>query len=509
MRAWQFIQPAIAAVIVCLPTFAADARYRDAKPIPHAHNALDVTYRPNRITGAVEDRWVKLNVHWPKDAKPDQRYPFILFVHGGGYGGGDKDQNFCKDAMHKALQQGFAVGNLNYILGRDIFPQVFYDYHAAVRFLRKNARKYHINPNRMGAWGFSAGGWLSSSATFCEPGDLLELGTKSATTEWLPITHERNEIILRRIARPDKKGNLRPALPMHHPRPIYSSCSARIQALQADFNQFENNLSPATPAICTYVGIGGVSKLDQPAKAAGVTYFPLEIDHPRKKWKGARAVHVPDLKTPTPSPIDGKPIELSDRVLLWFKKVLVYEAATPVPEIRPNRRVFTDKTQIQIVMPTDDAAVHYTMDGTEPTKRSPKWTAPIAIDRNMTFKAFAVRPGMQPSRVATARFIKGRVPPTITGPNTLPASRVEQPFSVRFTVNSDDRIFWHLSAHHKPQDHRTKVTFAEYSGLSFDQQTGVLSGTPKRTGVYTLQVHAAWKPGELADVRTYMLRVHP
>lgn len=49
-------------------------------------NALDQVYLPHRLTNVGQDRWVKLNVHWPKGLKENERRPGILFGHGGGYG---------------------------------------------------------------------------------------------------------------------------------------------------------------------------------------------------------------------------------------------------------------------------------------------------------------------------------------------------------------------------------------------------------------------------------------
>ena len=59
------------------------------------------------------------------------------------------------------LRRGFAVASINYRLSQQaVFPAQIQDCKAAVRFLRKNADKYHLNPDHFGAWGASAGGHL-------------------------------------------------------------------------------------------------------------------------------------------------------------------------------------------------------------------------------------------------------------------------------------------------------------------------------------------------------------
>ena len=59
------------------------------------------------------------------------------------------------------LSEGYAVASINYRLSKHaIFPAQVEDCKAAVRWLRKNASKYGVNPNRFGAIGGSAGGYL-------------------------------------------------------------------------------------------------------------------------------------------------------------------------------------------------------------------------------------------------------------------------------------------------------------------------------------------------------------
>lgn len=60
-------------------------------------------------------------------------------------------------------QAGYVVANIDYRLGPDHrFPAQIEDCKAAVRWLRANAKKYKIDPERIGVIGFSAGGHLVS-----------------------------------------------------------------------------------------------------------------------------------------------------------------------------------------------------------------------------------------------------------------------------------------------------------------------------------------------------------
>ena len=76
---------------------------------------------------------------------------------------GDKADGAGLTGVDQLLAAGYAVASINYRLsGEAIYPAQIYDAKAAVRFLRANAAKYNLNPDKFGAWGASAGGNLVS-----------------------------------------------------------------------------------------------------------------------------------------------------------------------------------------------------------------------------------------------------------------------------------------------------------------------------------------------------------
>jgi acetyl esterase/lipase len=84
--------------------------------------------------------------------------PVVLWVHGGGWTSGSKDGGGPALFL---VRSGFAVAAINYRLSSEaIFPAQIEDCKAAVRWLRANAATYHLDGNRIGAWGSSAGGHL-------------------------------------------------------------------------------------------------------------------------------------------------------------------------------------------------------------------------------------------------------------------------------------------------------------------------------------------------------------
>ena len=99
-----------------------------------------------------------LDLYLPK-TKPGP-FPLIIWIHGGSWMYGDKGEN-CLPA--RDMSDEFAVASVNYRYTTDAtFPAQINDCKAAVRFLRANAAKYRIDPNRFGVWGSSAGGYLAA-----------------------------------------------------------------------------------------------------------------------------------------------------------------------------------------------------------------------------------------------------------------------------------------------------------------------------------------------------------
>jgi len=105
----------------------------------------------------VNGKELKLDLFVPKaGAGP---YPAVVYVHGGGWSGGNKTQ-FHRHAAHMATK-GFVGACVQYRLsGEAIYPAALDDVKAAVRWMRANAKQYQVRADRIGAAGGSAGGHL-------------------------------------------------------------------------------------------------------------------------------------------------------------------------------------------------------------------------------------------------------------------------------------------------------------------------------------------------------------
>jgi acetyl esterase/lipase len=142
--------------------------------------------------GKGSGRAMRLDLYLP--GKSDKPLPLIIWIHGGAWMGGSKDG---PSPALRFTAHGYAVAHAGYRLSQEAtFPAQIYDCKAAVRWLRANAAKYNLDPNRFVAWGSSAGGHLAAllgaSGGVAElegdDNDLKESSRVQAVVDWFGPT---------------------------------------------------------------------------------------------------------------------------------------------------------------------------------------------------------------------------------------------------------------------------------------------------------------------------------
>lgn len=85
----------------------------------------------------------------------------IVIIHGGGWRSGNRTQHYPL-AQHLA-DLGYVCFTPEYRLSTEaLYPAAVYDIKAAVRWVKKNAKKYNIGTSKITVLGFSAGGELAA-----------------------------------------------------------------------------------------------------------------------------------------------------------------------------------------------------------------------------------------------------------------------------------------------------------------------------------------------------------
>ena len=119
--------------------------------LPGVRVYKDLSYVPNGHERQMLDLYVPEN--------PDGPLPLIVWIHGGGWRYGSKEG--CPSLPW--ARKGYVVASIDYRLSQDAcFPAQIKDCKAAIRWLRTHAAEYKIDPDRVAAWGVSAGGHLAS-----------------------------------------------------------------------------------------------------------------------------------------------------------------------------------------------------------------------------------------------------------------------------------------------------------------------------------------------------------
>ena len=111
---------------------------------------------------------LQLDVAVPPNATASSPAPAVVWVHGGGYSTGSKEDTY--DSVLSYARAGYVAATINYRLtpDNDRSPEVreraithaVEDMMNAVRFLKVNAAVFHIDPSRIAAIGTSAGGGI-------------------------------------------------------------------------------------------------------------------------------------------------------------------------------------------------------------------------------------------------------------------------------------------------------------------------------------------------------------
>jgi acetyl esterase/lipase len=183
-----------------------------AKRIPTVFPEFD--YTPNIVYKQVGDQALQLDLLTPKDLKAAAA-PVLVYIHGGGWGGGDRYRMVKTDVsgvFHRCAKAGIICASLEYRLNNDkatAFDSAV-DCKDALRFLVKNAAQYHIDPTRIGTIGGSAGGHLSLVTALGNPkdfpGDATLAGNDPASIRcevaYYPATDFTDESLAQRFLGP-------------------------------------------------------------------------------------------------------------------------------------------------------------------------------------------------------------------------------------------------------------------------------------------------------------------
>lgn len=472
------------------------------------HSRFDIKYLPDdRYSGDMASRRgdyeMLLDLHVPKNGSGP--FPVVMFVHGGSWSGGSKEDQ--PGGMAKELaSRGIATCGFNYLLiPKGVWPQIYWDFHNAARFLRKNAAEFNIDPLRFGAYGISAGGWLISTAGMPD-GDHWQTGGRKAQTTAAILAQGGRVNFSKPAAKYGAHGVCKP---IRDPAPAWPGEAGGYSALSWDFFQCVEAGDESSPTVQQWVGMGGKPRYLDVLLAAGGRVAITELTHTSFAGKEVHCpplfpgLHGRDKEKAQALDLDGKPGKTLGVVMADFfvRELMTPAARPPSPEIYPIPRLIGNPTAVTMLAPRG-AVIHYTIDGSQPTAASPVYQNPFTVVPGTTVKAISVAAGMTPSGVQSADFVAGDPPPSVTGPDVLPPGETGQPCTLTFQADCP-KPFWQLTGDLAPHSPGKNKELIHPNGMRFDADAGVWSGTPLRPGNYWVQIWVAEGPGMMAAYRNY------
>ncbi|MBX3412228.1 MAG: alpha/beta hydrolase [Pirellulales bacterium] len=114
-----------------------------------------------------------LTLHLAKPSSGEGPFPVIVAIHGGGWIGGTKDSHIAN--IKDYASKGYVAVSVGYRLApKHPFPAQIEDCKCAVRWLRAHADELKIDPNCIGAIGWSAGAHLAMMLGVMDSSDGCE-----------------------------------------------------------------------------------------------------------------------------------------------------------------------------------------------------------------------------------------------------------------------------------------------------------------------------------------------
>ncbi|MEO8206486.1 MAG: alpha/beta hydrolase [Chthoniobacterales bacterium] len=130
------------------------------KPLPEVSPTpkIEGMESENVVIGKGGNRDLHAELDWPTKP-PKTPMPAIIIIHGGGWLSGEYRPNSARIFVN----HGYFTMACEYRPDTEaVWPAQIEDCKLAVRWLRANAAKYNVDPNRIGIWGGSAGGHLAA-----------------------------------------------------------------------------------------------------------------------------------------------------------------------------------------------------------------------------------------------------------------------------------------------------------------------------------------------------------
>lgn len=114
--------------------------------------SLDIVYN------SLDSRELHLDAYYKKGKKPQ---PAVILIHGGGWKSGNKSQ--MKIFAQEIASKGYSCFSIEYRLSPEAqYPAAIFDVKNAIKYIKANAKKFNVNPDKVAVLGCSSGGQMAA-----------------------------------------------------------------------------------------------------------------------------------------------------------------------------------------------------------------------------------------------------------------------------------------------------------------------------------------------------------
>ena len=121
--------------------------------LPLAARAADDVRVTKDVSFLAPGRAEKLDLYQPASRADGRLHPALVWIHGGGWTGGTKNEARADNICRAAAAAGYVAVSIDYRLGDGAWPTNLFDCKNAVRFLRANAARHSVDPARIAVAG--------------------------------------------------------------------------------------------------------------------------------------------------------------------------------------------------------------------------------------------------------------------------------------------------------------------------------------------------------------------
>ncbi|MEP2775912.1 MAG: alpha/beta hydrolase [Luteolibacter sp.] len=164
-----FVVVATGALALCFSSIAS-ARQPVSEVPWEGESFLNVIYKQ------VDGRQIRMDIYLPPGEKSEAAAPVIYYVHGGGWAAGSKAKGglpLMLPVFRQLAEKGFVCVSIDYRLYKPgngvLMRDCVTDAVDGLRFLKKEAKQYGIDPDKIVVWGDSAGGQLAQMLALADP----------------------------------------------------------------------------------------------------------------------------------------------------------------------------------------------------------------------------------------------------------------------------------------------------------------------------------------------------